>query len=79
MTTKPRKITKAQYNVLCAIQNYSPHGAFSARDLAVNARTLTSLFERGILRESNLCYVGSDETLYEVNLDAARAAFQSYR
>lgn len=72
------KITKDQYNVLNAIMQYRPDGDFSARDIAEAPRVLAGLERKGILCKSPLRYVGSDEQLYTVNFEAARAAYQGY-
>jgi len=72
------KITKAKYNVLKSIMEFNPDDAFSPKDIAENPRTVASLERKGILRKSSLRYVGSNEQLYTVNFEAARAAYHAY-
>lgn len=73
------KITKSQYNVLNAIMQFNPSGEFSASDIAESPRTLAAMERKGILSKSPLQYVGSNEQLYTVNFETARAAYQGYQ
>ncbi len=73
------KITKSQYNVLNSIMEFNPADAFSPADIAENPRTVASLERKGILHKSPLRYIGSNEQLYTVNFEAARAAYQGYQ